>query len=165
MLWNVEWDGWNINVKRVRNVDIVFLRIYFDVEIFIVYKSQDRVIAHDFKSSADNCALCSRIVQCYTARVARGATNNDGGKAAACADGLKLKWIMSNNGCSVRKDRCMNDFTLELERVLWAIARAPRWDTVVLGCEALQRMREMINQNENEMRVLHQGDAVCARMK
>lgn len=59
----------------------------------------------------------------------------------------------------------MNDFTLELERVLWAIARAPRWDTVVLGCEALQRMREMINQNENEMRVLHQGDAVCARMK
>jgi len=47
--------------------------------------------------------------------------------------------------------------TLEIERVLWAIKTAQRWDTVILGCDALQNMRQMIEQNRKEMALLKQG--------
>ena len=52
----------------------------------------------------------------------------------------------------------MKNYTLELERVLWAISRAQRWDTIKIGCDALQTMRKMLSQNEKEMSLLREKE-------
>ena len=54
----------------------------------------------------------------------------------------------------------MENATLEIERILWAISVSQRWDTVVLGCNALQTVRMMITQYERERNEMMQKESV-----
>lgn len=44
----------------------------------------------------------------------------------------------------------MDNPVFEIEQVLLTISEARRWDTVILGCRALCKIRGMVKQSEDE---------------